>query len=63
MPRPSEGSDGDLIASALPIISMVMLSLPGLPPANQVPNYCPSAPVANVTLPRPSPLGSVDKFI
>lgn len=63
VPRPSEGYDDDLVASTLPIFSVVLLSLPGLPLANQLPNYCPSAPVANVTLPWPSALGSVDKSV
>lgn len=61
--RPSEGYNGDLIAPALPMVSVALLSLPGLTPANQLPNYYPSAPGANATLPRPSPLGSVDRSV
>lgn len=38
--RPSEGHHGAFIASALPIVSMALLSgLPGLPPASQLPIY------------------------
>lgn len=62
--RPSEGYDGKLIVSTtLPMFSVVLLSLPRLPHTNQLPNYCPSAPVANATLPPPSPLGSVVRSV
>lgn len=56
-PRPNEGYDDYLFAFTLPIVSIVLLSLPGQP------NYCLSSPVANATLPWPSPLDSVDRSV